>query len=335
MIVVTGATGFLGSYLTRWLVHQGEQVRGLHRKESPFALVEDIRDSVEWVEADILDVPALAEALHGASQVYHAAATVSFSKKAIPHMMAINMTGTANVVNLCLAQNIPRMLHVSSVAALGRTSEKATISEKTTWERSKYNSPYAISKFRAEREVWRGIQEGLSATIINPSIILGGGFWDRGSASIFKRVAKGERFYPPGSTSYVDVRDVVKAAYLLMQQPPQQERYIITAAQQSFHEILTQIAHYLEVKPPTISAKKWMVQLLRYVESLRSRLTGSEPLITRATINNLFADYTFVNDKLLKTIDFNYRPLAITLRQTALLYQKTALQGYGVLPFEE
>lgn len=332
-ILVTGATGFLGSYLTRWLVQQGQSVRAIYRKNSPFHLVEDIKDAVEWVEADLLDVPALGAAMSGIQRVYHTAATVSFDQRDISVMMRINAAGTANIVNLCLSEGIERLLHVSSVAAIGRKQAKATISEEDHWERSKYNSPYAISKFRAEREVWRGYIEGLDAVIINPSIILGGGFWHSGSARMVDRVAKGERFYPPGQTGFVDVRDAAQLAHLVMESGLSGERYIVVGENAPYQFILEQLARGLGKQPPSIAAKPWMVDTLRRIEALRSVLTGSRPLITQAIARNMFTQYTFQNNKLQQAIPFTYRPLVKTLAESANLYQQTNAKGYGILPF--
>lgn len=332
-ILVTGATGFLGSYLTRWLIQQGESVRALYREGSSFNLVQDIRSEVDWVEADILDVPALTEAMQGIDKVYHTAATVSFDKRDIPTMMRINAQGTANVVNLCLSEGIDRLLHVSSVAAIGRNRSEAVIAETDHWERSKYNSPYAISKFRAEREVWRGTVEGLNAAIINPSIILGGGFWDAGSARMVHRVASGERFYPPGKTGFVDVRDVAKLAHQVMESGVEKERYIVVAENAPYQDVMRQLAKGLAVKEPSIAAKPWMINTLRRIEAVRSALTGSRPLITKAIARNMFTRYSFKNDKLLQAFPFTFRPLSQTLAESARLYRETSHQGYGVLPF--
>lgn len=331
--LITGATGFTGSYIARWLVQQGESVRAIHRPDSQFALVEEVKDKIEWVEADLLDVPALTAAMQGVDKVYHAAATVSFDKRDIPQMMAINAKGTANVVNLCLSEGVGRLLHLSSVAAIGRNRPKAVITETDQWERSKYNSPYAISKFRAEREVWRGIVEGMNAVILNPSIILGGGWWNSGSARIVQRVAKGEKFYPPGKTGFVDVRDVVQIAHLLMESTIQQERFIVVAENRPYHEVMQQLAEELNVQPPSIPARPWMIQVLRQVEAFRSALTGSRPLITKAIARNMFTEYEFRHDKLRQHLDFTFRPLSQTLSESAKLYQKTHQQQYGILPF--
>ncbi len=333
MIVVTGATGFLGSYIARWLVMQGEQVRATYRSNARFDLVEDVQDKIEWVEADILDAPAIHDAIQGASEVYHAAATVSFSRHQAGRMQQVNVLGTANVVNAALEAGVEYLLHVSSVAAIGRKSQHALVRETDEWEDSPYNSQYAISKFRAEREVWRGMVEGLQVGIINPSIILGGGWWDQGSARIFSRVAGGQRFYPPGATAFTDVRDVAVIAHQLTKHRISGQRFIVAAENRSYQWMLQTIAGGLDMAAPSLAAKPWMIQTIRLADQLVSAATGKEPMITRELARNMLGSYEFDNQKLLHALDFSYRPLSNTIRETAACYQKTHGQGYGWLSF--
>ena len=175
-ILVTGATGFLGAYLLRQLVTQGHAIRALRRANSPMHLVEDIADLVEWVEADILDIVALETAFEGVTHVYHCAAMVSFHPRDVDRMMKINVEGTANIVNLSLSFGVQKLVHVSSIAAVGRSKERPQLDESSKWTTSKLNTNYAISKYMGEQEVWRGHAEGLAVGIVNPAIILGSGF---------------------------------------------------------------------------------------------------------------------------------------------------------------
>jgi len=213
---VTGGTGFVGAYLLRYLVQEGVRVRALRRADSPMDLVAEIADKVEWVEGDILDVPFLETAMEGVDNVYHCAATVSFDPRDREHMMKVNIEGTANIVNICLSLNIRRLLHVSSIAALGREADTPHVNEAAKWSDSPLNSNYAISKFKAECEVWRGMAEGLDVVVVNPSVIVGSGYWEKGSSALFKTIGKGMKYYPAGGTGFVDVRDVARASIGLM-----------------------------------------------------------------------------------------------------------------------
>ena len=187
-ILVTGGTGFVGSYLLRYLVQQGyTQIGAIKRPNSPMDLVEEIKDKIKWIEGDVLDIFSLEDALKGVQQLYHCAAVVSYSPKDFKQMMKVNVEGTANVVNLALEAGIKKMLYVSSIAALGKTEKTLWVDEQADWIPSKSNSQYSISKYLSEMEVWRGMAEGLRAAIVNPSVILGSGFWDAGTANFLKK----------------------------------------------------------------------------------------------------------------------------------------------------
>ena len=200
-ILVTGGTGFLGSYLLRILLKKGYQkIRALKRDSSDLSLVHNVKDQIEWVEGDLLDPESLGDAMEGVRQVYHCGAMVSFDPKQSNQMMRVNVEGTENIVNIALEIGIEKMVHVSSIAALGRTKETPNVNEETYFKRDENNSNYSISKYLSEQEVWRGIAEGLPAAILNPSVIIGSGFWNKGTGRMFQKVWDGLKFYPVGST---------------------------------------------------------------------------------------------------------------------------------------
>ena len=208
MILITGATGLLGSYIARYLVAAGLPVRAIKRATSDLSLLAEAKDQIEWVDADVLNIPSLEDAFQGVSYIYHSAAAISFKKSERERMMKINIEGTANVVNVANYMGVQRLLHVSSVAALGKGKTDTMLNEDAVWEDSPYDTGYGLSKYLGELEVWRGMVEGLDAVIINPSTILGAGRWSDSSTRIFSKVEEGLSFYPKGSNGYVDVRDV-------------------------------------------------------------------------------------------------------------------------------
>ncbi|HNE28527.1 MAG TPA: SDR family NAD(P)-dependent oxidoreductase, partial [Saprospiraceae bacterium] len=229
MILVTGGTGFVGSYLIRLLVQHGYHVRALRRADSAMHLVHDVADRVEWVEADVTDLVALEEAFEGVTQVCHCAAMVSFHPRDVRRMMQVNVDGTANIVNLCLHFGVRKLVHVSSIAAIGRSKERKHLDEKSPWVQSKVTSQYAISKYQGEQEAWRGHAEGLDVAIVNPAIILGSGYWNVGSGRFFQQVNDGLKFWPVGRSGFVDVRDVAQFMLLLLGNNISGERYILNA----------------------------------------------------------------------------------------------------------
>ena len=208
LVLVTGATGFVGSYLIRSLLQKGMRVRALRRKNSRLDLLAGVADKVEWIQADVTDTGALEDAFEGVTHVCHCAAIVSFHPKDADKMLKVNVEGTANIVNLCLDFGVKKLVYVSSIAALGRATNRPHLDESCKWVESKDNSRYAISKYGAEMEVHRGIAEGLSVAIVSPSVIVGSQYWDEGMAGFFKKIDQGLKFCPSGGSGFVDVRDV-------------------------------------------------------------------------------------------------------------------------------
>lgn len=313
MILVTGATGLVGSHLVQALVQQGKPVRALYRSVIPaFAGA----DKAEWVQADILDVIALEEALHGVAQVYHCAAVVSFNPKKTEQLYQTNVEGTANVVNACINAGVQKLLHVSSVAALGRMNKNAAIDENMHWSPKNNNSEYGKSKYLAEMEVWRGVGEGLEAVIVNPSIILGAGDWNSGSTQIFKTVYDEFPWYTDGVTGFVDVMDVVKAMQLLMESSVSAQRYILNAVNLPFKEVFEIIAKCFNKRPVHKKVSPFLAGLIWRWEALKYKLTNVSPLLTKETAASAQAKVFFKNGKLLEQFpNFQYTPFTATINR--------------------
>lgn len=332
-ILVTGGTGFVGAYLLRFLLQKGYKIKAIKRKSSPMNLVADIQDQIEWLEGNILDTPFLERALKGVQQIYHTAAMISFDPRDAAMMLKTNAEGTANIVNAALYEGVEKLVHFSSIAALGRKDFQPHINESAQWENSKHNSNYAISKFKAECEVWRGMQEGLSIGIVNPSVIIGGGYWNQGSCRLIQNVAQGMKYYPQGGTGFVDVRDVALAAIHLMESSIVGERYILNSANWSYQQFFAAIAQSLNQTAPHKKASPWMVNLLWRLEWLRSKLFRSKPLLTKETAQTAQATYYYHNEKIVKDLQFDFIPLEQTIQETSQAFLQSKQQGlsYGLL----
>jgi len=329
-ILVTGATGMVGSYLLRYLVASGfSHIRALKREHSPMDLVEPVKDQVEWVNCDLLDVVGLEEAMTGMAQVYHCAALVSFKKSEYKQMFVVNKEGTANVVNIALHLGIEKMVYVSSIAAIGRPKDSFVISEKTKWEPSPYNSNYGISKYLAEQEVWRGVAEGLKVAIVNPGMILGGGFWDRGPLKMLDLVRKEHGFYPMGANGFVDVRDVCRFMIQLMASDIVEERYILSAASIPYQELLSRMAEGMSAKAPTRPIKKWIGAVAWRVVTFASFFTSSDPTVTRESVLVSALPCEYKNDKSKAVFDFQYLPIEESIQQMSVLYKNSAAESYA------
>ncbi|MBS0025921.1 NAD-dependent epimerase/dehydratase family protein [Chitinophaga sp. 22321] len=317
MILVTGGTGFLGSHLIRALVAAGKPVRALYRQQ-PSPRLQDISDKIEWVPGDIMDIFSLEDALVGVTQVYHCAAIVSFQAEDRNRLLKINVEGTANVVNMSLDAGVKKLLYVSSVAAIGRARENAAVNEECEWEDSKNNSRYSVSKFQSEMEVWRGIAEGLDAVIVNPSIILGAGFWDDGSGALLKNAWKEFPYYTQGVNGFVDVEDVVLAMIQLMDSDINAERFILSADNWDYQRLFTTMATALSKKPPHIAAKPWMAEVVWRLEKVKGMITGKRPLVTKETARTAQMKVYYENRKLLTALpQFQFRPLEQTIQRIA------------------
>ena len=326
MILVTGGTGFLGSYIIKLLVEKGYRVRAIRRSSKlPTWMDESVFKNVEWVEGDVLDVVALEEAMEGVEAVIHSAAVVSFLKKERKTMYQVNIDGTTNVVNVMLEKNINRLVYISSVAALGLTACGCHVNEERKWEDSKINTHYSITKHKAEMEVWRGISEGLNAVILNPSTILGFGDWTTGSCAIFKNIQKGISWFTPGINGFVDVEDVAKATMQILESEITEQRFIVNGHTWPFKKLQETIAENFGKKKPTRAANPFLLGIAWRIEKIKSLLTGQKPLLTKESAKVACSQTWFENEKLLNALPgFTYRPLEETIKKACDQYKQIA-----------
>lgn len=292
MILVTGGTGLVGAHVLYHLSLENDTILAIYRSKEKLEQVQRIFSyytsevatlfaKIEWVQADLTDVPSLLPCFKNVTQVYHIAALVSFDPKDYRKMRQVNIDGTANIVNLCIDHKVKKLCFVSSIAAVGDAINGNVITEENEWIESGDNYGYAITKYGAEMEVWRASQEGVPVVIVNPGVILGGGFWKEGSGKLFDQVANGFRFYTEGVTGFVGVEDVAKSMLLLMRSSIQNERFILVAENRSFKEVLCTIADALQVKRPSQKIGKLLTEIFWRVDWVLTKLTGKTPLLTK------------------------------------------------------
>ncbi|MBB1569238.1 MAG: NAD-dependent epimerase/dehydratase family protein [Capnocytophaga sp.] len=317
MILVTGGTGQIGSRLLLNLTkNKAYKVRAIYRNTQSLEKIRQLFvkhsdsgaaqfDTIEWIQADLSNIPALEKAFEGVTFVFHCAGLISFQPQDFDKLIEVNVQGTANIVNLSIDFGVKKLCYVSSVATLS-TLPHTPIDEENDWNNEDNNTDYAISKHGAEMEVWRGLQEGLPVVIVNPSVVLGGDFADRGSGLLYKKVADGLRYYPAGATGFVGVDDVVRAMVQLQFSEVEGERFVLNAENLTYKAVLERIAKQLGVKAPTKRVSHQMLRFLARLDGVLSFLHLKKRTLTLASADALGTVTTYNGEKIKKYIDFNY-----------------------------
>lgn len=322
MIAVTGANGLLGSFVVRKLLQDNIAFVALKRKGSDTSLLQDVNHRITWKESDVLDYVSVLEALEGVTGVIHTAAVVSYHKKDKDLIFAVNVEGTQHVVDACLQVGIKRLLHVSSVAALGKEKGQLIIDESSKWIEGARVSNYAASKYQAELEVWRGQEEGLSTVIVNPSVILAPTDWGKSSAQLFKYAYQQRPFYTEGSLNAVDVRDVATCIVELYKSTVEAERFVLSAGQISYLNFFEKAAKNFSKRPPFIRVAKPLLQMVAIFEAIRSVLTGSNPLVTQETAQLAGKSVVYSNEKVKKVLGVEFQSIESTIEWCCEHYMK-------------
>ena len=309
MIVVTGASGLIGSFLIEALRQRGFQIKALSRRD--FSAKND--SVLTWLQGDLLDPLFLSESLEGATHVFHCAGLVSYAPQDKDLLQKINVEGTANLVNACLEKGNIKLCHVSSIAAVEKEKNKTILDETAKWDLNAEHNAYSESKYHGEVEVWRGVAEGLSAVIVNPSVVLGPGNWEESSTQLFRYVHQEKPFYTEGSANFVDVRDVVEIMLQLAFSDIQSERFILNAGAMEYVDFFGSVAECFNKKAPSLKVSKPLAEVLWRLEHVRSLITGKKPLITKDTARITRRQQTYSSEKVKKVLNFGFRPLEETI----------------------
>ena len=333
MILVTGGTGLVGAHLLYELVRAGEKIRAIHRENSDLNKVlevfsfyseaeeaEKLFHQIEWKVADLNNIPQLTAAFVEVQQVYHSAALVSFDPADEQELRKVNIEGTANIVNLCISCKVHKLCFVSSIAALGNITNADKIDETGKWNPEGKHNDYAISKYGAEIEVWRGTQEGVNAIIVNPGVIIGPGFWNSGSGKIFKKIDSGLSYYFPKVTGFVGVQDVAKSMVILMNSEKVNEQYVLVSENISFKQVFVWAAKALKRKKPKRKLQKWMIAFGWFFQKTGS-IFGRKRSITYETINSLHEESFYDNSKIIQEINYQFEPMESVVKRTASNYK--------------
>ncbi len=324
MILVTGGTGLLGSHLLYELLLENKSVKAIYQQTSDLNVVkkvfsyythdfESFYKRIIWVEAELSDISSLELAFHEISFVYHCAAFVSFNPSDYQKMRKINIGGTGNIVNLCILNSIKKLCFVSSIAAVENGNKKVT-DETEPWNSAVYKSGYAITKFGAEMEVWRASQEGIDVVIVNPGVILGSGFWHKGTGKFFSLINNGFKFYTEGVTGFVGVKDVVKTMCELMKSDIKNERFIVVAENLSYKNVFFLIADSFNKKRPKIKVSKFLSEVLWRLDYLKSKFTGFNPVLTKNNARSSQTKTFYSSNKIKTSINFEFESVEKTIK---------------------
>ena len=332
MNLVTGATGIIGSHVVLKLLQNNKPVIACKQKSSNinktkqlfgFYNQSHLFEKIVWKDIDICDIFSIEEALEGVTTVYHCAGLVSFNRKDRKKLFLLNETGTANVVNACIEKKIKALCHVSSISTINNSDYKEALHENIFWKTNGKESDYAISKYNGEREVWRGIEEGLNAVIVNPGIVLSPGFWNQSSSRLFKKCYQGNSFYTDGITGYVSAKDTAEAMIQLVEKNHFANRYILIEGNYSFETILNLISTGLSKRKPTIHAGKTLLQFGRILDFILSRFTGREQILTKSFIHSALHKKPYLNTKIKDTLSLKFSPIEAEIKEICDILVKT------------
>ena len=333
MILVTGGTGLVGAHLLLNLAENEATIRAIYRQadtiektKSLFQLYqkEHLFSRIDWVQADVIDVTSLVTPFRDIDYVYHCAGLISYDPNDENLLRKVNIEGTANIVNFCIDFKIKKLCHVSSIAALGNLGPNENqITEETEWNPESLQSDYAISKYGAEMEIWRGQQEGLDVVVVNPGVIFGAGFWNQGSSLFFSAIKKGFPFYTNGTTGYVGVTDVVKIMIQLMKSNIAGERFAIAAENLTFKEVIFSIAENLKVKKPKIEANPWMTAIGWRLDWFISTIFTTKRKLSKYSANSLHSSDFISNEKIKNALNFEFQSINSVIKEVIAMQKAT------------
>lgn len=338
MNLVIGATGIVGSHVLLELLQNNEVVVAAKQKSSDVSKVkelfayygaqaESLFDRIKWIDLDIRDVFSIEESLEGISTVYHCGGLVSFNNKDRKKLKQINELGTKNVVDACLFKKVKALCYVSSIATINNSDYVLPLTEDVFWKKKGNESEYAWSKYNAEREVWRGMQEGLNAVIVNPGVILSPVFWTQSSAKLFDVCYKGNKFYTNGLTAYVLASDVAKLMYELIKKQQFGNRFIVIENNYSFKEVLGNIQLAFQKPAPSIYVSAYILKIAQIFEIVITFFTRKERKLTRSVLNAMRNTQTFSNEKVKRTLGFEFRPIKEGIEEICRYYCLQKVQG--------
>ena len=316
MLLISGATGFVGRHLVVAFLQSQQSIIALYRteekkKETQLFLERNSLTSfqlslLQWRQANLNDWESLDVAFKGATKVFHCAALVSLYPGSEDQMMAVNVVGTQQMLHLAQKNNIRWFGYISSIAALGQSSAGNVIDSKSLWNKEELHTAYAYTKQLAELEVWKAMQEGLQAAILNPGVVLGLGHPNSPLEQLLLQAKRKKIPVSPGSTGFVSILDVTQAALKIFEKAAHKKRFILVSENWTYLECFEQLTKRLpnrsQIKKISESQLRWIYQIERILGLLGRKRKLSLPLI-----NSLCSRSVYDGQDIVKTYkNFQY-----------------------------
>lgn len=307
-VLVTGATGFIGSAIARKLVERGDRVALLVRKHSKLHAIEDILDSVELRYGDITDLESLQAATHGIDYVYHCAGKAYIGPKKAAELHAINVQGTKNVLTAAERNGVKRLVYTSSISAIGITGTKQPADESQRWNLDKLNVPYYTTKHLAEEEVRKAAQNGLDCVIINPSYVFGVGDINLNAGQLIRDLYHHKiPVYPTGGICVADVEDVAEGHIAAMERGKRGERYILGGENLTYKQVFDIICRVVGAPKVLVPLSESIVKIFVALTAKARRLHRITALANREILLSATKFFYFTSEKAKRELGFDNR----------------------------
>lgn len=345
MILVTGGTGLVGSHLLMQLCKVASKpIIAIYRNEDNLKktqlLFQEIEtsnsqqnrgqnnkqntgDAIKWVKADITDIPALEQIFqrYPIQQIYHCAALISFRRTHFEKLKKVNIEGTANLVNLSIDYKIQKLVYVSSIATLNLKPNQQVIDEHASWNSELDNSGYAVTKYGAEMEVWRGVEEGVPAVIIHPGVIIGETYRNGGSNTIFDKLKKGNPFYTIGKSGYVTVNDVANILVSLMNSTIKNERFVVVAENLEHKKVMDTVLEAYDKKKTRIAIPKFVLTTLAWFENILDYIFKYRPFVEKEVVDGMYNTTRYSSEKVTTRLGFSFEKVLTKVQEIAKRYK--------------
>jgi nucleoside-diphosphate-sugar epimerase len=323
-IFVTGANGLIGSNLCHRLAESGYDVVGLVREGSNLTGLKGFQGKI--VRGDFLEENSLAGYLEGIDFVFHTAGLVSFDNRKRDALLRVNVEGVRSVVSAALKAGVRRLVHTSSVAAIGIPAVGDTADESVGYNRFTYDVAYGDSKHFGEIEIKNGIERGLDAVIVNPGSVIGQRdvYFHSG---ILLKVLKGMKIVPyvSGGMCVVGVDDVVDGEIAALKTGKKGERYILGSENVTFKELFGRICEVVGAPSPGFRVPAWGARLAASFMEVLSGVTGKPPLLTKAHVVSATLPHYFSSGKAVRELGYRPRPIIDAIRKSYQWYIENGL----------